>query len=272
MVRRNSIVGDNLIDKMFGNGGADHLFGVGGNDQLYGLAGDDYLSGGAGNDYLSGGDNNDTFFGGAGKDTMVGGAGNDSYYIQVGDGSDLVVELAGGGTNDRILSAISYSLAAGSGVEVLSTNNNAGTVAINLVGSNLANTIIGNNGTNVINGLGGNDLLYGGGGAVDYFVFASTPNTATNIDRIADWSSAGDLIFLDTTFYTNIGLGTIAATDFRSGAGATSALTATQNVIHNSTNGDLWYDSDGVGGVASVRFGSVGAGNPIFYYDFFGIA
>jgi Ca2+-binding RTX toxin-like protein len=65
--------------------------------------------------------------------------------------------------------------------------------------------------------------------------------------------------------------GFLAAAGFRSAAGATSALTSTQRVIHNASTGDLYYDSDGAGGAASVRFANIGAGQPVFYYDFFGI-
>ena len=268
-LQNDSITGNGAANALFGLSGDDQLFGAGGKDGLYGGDGNDYLSGGSEDDYLSGNDGNDRFFGGAGIDIMVGGAGDDEFYVQAGDGSDVIVEYAGQG-NDRILSEISYALAANSEVETLSTTQNIGTAAINLTGSGQANVIIGNNGVNILDGRGGNDILYGLGGT-DYFSFSTVPNGATNIDVIADFSSPDDLIFLDDAAFPGMAAGFLAAAGFRSAAGATSALTAAQRVIHNASTGDLYYDADGAGGAASVRFANIGAGQPVFYYDFFGI-
>ena len=268
--QNDALIGNGGLNQLFGFSGDDALYGLGGGDQLYGGAGNDYLSGGDQADYMSGGAGADTFFGGAGTDTIIGGAGDDKFYILAGDGGDIIVDYAGEG-NDRILSSISYSLSSGSEIETLSTDANIGTVAINLTGNTLNNSIIGNNGVNVLDGGLGNDTLYGLGGAVDYFAFSTVANTATNSDVIADWSSAGDLIFLDDAAFTGMAAGTLAVSAFLSGAGLTAAATAAQHVIVNTTNGDLWWDQDGVGGIASVRFASIGAGQAVFYYDFFGI-
>jgi hypothetical protein len=93
-------------------------------------------------------------------------------------------------------------------------------------------------------------------------------NTSDNVN-IAGWSSAGNLIFLDDAAFTGMAAGFLAA--FLSGAGLTSAATVAQRVIVNTVNGDLWWDQDGLGGIASVRFANIGAAHPIFNYDFFGI-
>jgi len=139
-------------DTFVGTGAVDRVSGGGGNDTIRGGSGDDQLDGGAGNDLLDGG---------AGLDTLAGGAGDDLYVV---DGAgDLVVELAGEG-NDRVLAMASHTLAAGAEVELLSAQNQGGTAALNLIGSDLANVIIGNDGTNALNGRGGNDTIYGLGG------------------------------------------------------------------------------------------------------------
>lgn len=52
-------------------------------DQLFGLAGNDTLNGGTGNDVLSGG---------LGADTLNGGTGNDTYFMDRGDGSDVITD------------------------------------------------------------------------------------------------------------------------------------------------------------------------------------
>ena len=266
---RDIILGTNGVNILQGNGGNDDLFGLVGADELYGGNGLDYLSGGSEADYLSGGADKDVFFGGAGIDTLVGGGGDDEFYISATDLSDIVNEVAGGG-NDRIFASVSYALGATSEVETIGTDSNVGVVAINLTGSDLANTVVGNNGSNILDGRGGNDLIYGLGG-VDYFTFSSVPNGATNIDTIADFVSADDLIFLDNPAFVGMAAGFLAASGFLSGAGLTSAATAAQRVIHNSTTGDLYYDQDGLGGLASVRFANIGAGTAVFYSDFFGI-
>ena len=266
---RDIILGTNGVNILQGNGGNDDLFGLVGADELYGGNGLDYLSGGSEADYLSGGADKDVFFGGAGIDTLVGGGGDDEFYISATDLSDIVNEVAGGG-NDRIFASVSYALGATSEVETIGTDSNVGVVAINLTGSDLANTVVGNNGSNILDGRGGNDLIYGLGG-VDYFTFSSVPNGATNIDTIADFVSADDLIFLDNPAFVGMAAGFLAASGFLSGAGLTSAATAAQRVIHNSTTGDLYYDQDGLGGLASVRFANIGAGTAVFNYDFFGI-
>ena len=135
----------------------------------------------------------------------------------------------------------------------------------------MRNIIIGNNGVNVLDGRYGNDIIYGLGGT-DYFAFSSVPAGADNIDVIADFVSADDLIFLDDVAYDFMPAGFLAAAAFLSGAGLTSAATTAQRVIHDSTTGDLYWDQDGAGGfLPSVRFANIGAGTAVFYYDFYGI-
>ena len=261
-----SMVGDGLIDIIFGNAGNDFLYGGNAADQLYGGDGLDYLSGGNDNDYLSGGADKDIFFGGGGVDIMTGGGGDDEYYIGATDLNDIIAELAGGG-NDRIFASVSYALGASSEVETIGTDNNSGTGAINLTGSDLANIVIGNNGVNILDGRGGNDIIYGLGGT-DYFAFSTAPNGASNIDTIVDFTSVDDIIFLDDAIFASLSPGTVAPVYFRSAAGAVSAAGA-ERIVHNSTTGDLYYDADGLGGVASVRFANIGAGTAVFNYDFF---
>ena len=86
--------GTYVNDTMFGWTGGDAIAGHGGNDSLYGEAGADTLHGGAGNDALIGGTGNDSLFGGLGSDT---------YVYNLGDGSDLVLELeSSAGDVDRV--------------------------------------------------------------------------------------------------------------------------------------------------------------------------
>lgn len=99
--------------------------------------------------------------GGAGNDVLIGGAGNDSYIVV--NAGDQVVEPAGQGS-DRVFAAADYVLTAGQSVEILSTDNDAGTAARALTGNELANLLIGNAGANMLTGGAGDDRLEGGAG------------------------------------------------------------------------------------------------------------
>ena len=150
------------------------------------------VNGGAGNDHIETGSAADTLNGGLGIDTLIGGNGNDTYVIDVL--GDVVTELLGGGTADRVKASASYALAAAANIEFLETTNAAGVAAINLTGNALAQTITGNAGANTLNGgldaladtlsgLGGNDT-YVINSASDVIVEAfAAVNAVTNADR-----------------------------------------------------------------------------------------
>jgi Ca2+-binding RTX toxin-like protein len=53
--------------------------------------------------------------------------------------------------------------------------------------------------------------------------------------------------------------GTLHAEDFYAAAGATKAHDATDRLIYNTTTGVLYYDADGLGGVAAVQVALLGA-------------
>jgi len=163
-----NLTGSALANTILGNAGVNVLSGGDGDDLLDGKDGNDILRGGADNDTLYGREGNDLLHGGTGGNYLAGGAGDDQYVIE--SGGDRIEEAAGQGS-DRAYASVSYALTAGASVEILSTDLNAGTAAINLTGNAFANTIIGNAGANVLNGLAGadlldgkegNDILYGG--------------------------------------------------------------------------------------------------------------
>ena len=94
------------------------------------------LDGRAGNDTLIGGAGNDTLNGGIGIDTMFGGLGNDTYFVD--NGADVVTENVGEGTADLVWASVSYTLAAGSEIEILRAN--AGATGLTLTGNEFAIT------------------------------------------------------------------------------------------------------------------------------------
>lgn len=123
------------------------------------------ISGGDLNDTLTGLAGTDTLVGGLGADTMVGGADSDVYFVD--DAGDVVTEVAGGGTADRVESDIDYTL--GAEVENLDLNNNAvlgrGNTLNNVINGNDAdNQLFGGAGLDTLNGDDGADVLDGGDG------------------------------------------------------------------------------------------------------------
>jgi parallel beta-helix repeat protein len=107
---------------------------------------------------LIGNDRDNILNGLAGEDRMEGGLGNDTYYVD--DTGDLVIEAAGEGLADHIITSVNYTISAN--VERITA---IGTGNLILTGNDLDNSLIGNAVANTLKGGAGNDLLNGGGGA-----------------------------------------------------------------------------------------------------------
>lgn len=160
-------------------------------------------------------------------DTLVGGAGNDTYVVD--DVNVVITETANNGTDTvstSVLSAFTLSAANVENLIYTGIGNFAGT------GSATANIITGGTGNDTLDGAAGNDTLIGGAGndtligntgvdsmtgglGTDTFVFvAGSSGTATNRDRIVDFtvgtdkidlSSFGALQFIGSGNFTTVG-------------------------------------------------------------------
>jgi len=139
--------------------------------------------------------------GGVGADTMLGGAGNDTYTVD--NGKDVVIELAGEGT-DQVNSAFTFTLS--DFVENLTltgSSDSAGTgnaLANKITGNAAPNaldggdgetndTLIGNEGDDTLDGGNGADSMSGGSGNDSYVVDDSgdkitESGPATDRDRV----------------------------------------------------------------------------------------
>jgi len=290
-----NLFGGEINDTIMGGGGIDYLFGRtgndildggtetdtlrgdGGNDTLIGGAGDDFLfgndgadtqRGGGGNDWIAGDNGNDTLSGEAGDDTMTGGAGIDTVSYQSGSTAGVTVNLATTAAQNT----------GGSGSDTLSEFER-------VTGSAYADRLTGTVGNNVLSGLGGNDTLTGSGGndtltasigndilrggagkdmltggtGLDKFDFIAALSATTNVDRITDFSVTDDQMRLDNDYFTaftqvNVALTTAA---FNKGAGMTTAQDASDRIIYNTTNGNLYYDADGTGAGTARLFATL---------------
>jgi Ca2+-binding RTX toxin-like protein len=170
--------------------------GAGGDDRLFGSGFFDSISGGFGNDLLDGKGGNDILNGGPGSDLLIGGFGDDQYFV---DSLDAIVEIAGQG-NDRVFASANFTLSNSAVVEVMSTNDNTGTLAINLTGNDLVNTIFGNFGDNTLDGQGGADVLVGFAGNDTYFV-----DNANDVINEAAGQGTADRVFTSVSYNLTLG-------------------------------------------------------------------
>ncbi len=190
-----TLVGDDLLNRIYAGKGDDRIYGYGGNDRL---------SGGPGNDIISGGDGNDMFL--AGDDT-----GNDRYVG--GPGNDLVTYAgAKAGVTINLATGVGNGTAAGLGTDTISGIERATGGAYNdtVIGDGYDNVLSGNGGNDTIDGGAGKDTLRGGvgldritgGAGADRFVFERGiefgGTTATTCDVVTDFSHAqGDTIVVN---------------------------------------------------------------------------
>jgi len=229
-----NLTGNELDNRLYGNGGVNQFVGGSGHDMIIGFGG---------------------------GDNMNGGAGDDAYYTFAAN--DVIVESAGNG-RDSVFSYTSFTLAADDDIEVLSTYSFGGTEAYNLTGNQLAQLVYGNAGNNILNGAGGLDYLNGFGGA-DTFAF-TTALGGGNIDTIGDMTAGLDKIALDDAIFTGVGaLGALNAVAFVVGS---AAADAGDRIVYNSATGALLFDADGIGGAAAVQFATLSAGLSLSASDF----
>jgi Ca2+-binding RTX toxin-like protein len=198
-------------------------------------------------------------------DTMTGLGGNDTYRVY--NSGDVIVEStsASGGTADRVAAAVDYALNTGVGIEIMTTNGSTGTSGIDLTGNALKQSITGNAGSNILDGKGGSDTLTGLGGK-DFFLFSSALG-ASNVDTITDFNPVDDTIRLENAIFTELTTtGVLSASLFKDNFLA--ARDADDRIIYNSNTGSLFYDADGLGGGAAVKFALLAPGLALTAADF----
>jgi Ca2+-binding RTX toxin-like protein len=238
------------VENLTGSAFADTLTGSNGVNVLNGGNGNDKLFGRNGNDTLNGGDGNDTLNGGAGNDTMTGGIGNDIYVVD--SQNDVIVEVAGGGTADKVTTTVSYTLAAGVDIEILTAV--AGSPGLALTGNEIANKIYGADGNDTLDGGGGIDLLVGKAGDDTYVV----DNTKDKVTEVV--GSGTDTVVASVGFTLGDNVENLALSGSGDIAGNGNALdnTITGNSGINRLSGLDGNDTVDGGGGADTIYGGLG--------------
>jgi Ca2+-binding RTX toxin-like protein len=168
------------------------------------------LLGHGGNDSLLGGAGNDSMDGGSGNNYLDGSAGND--LLQTNEGSAFML----GGAGDDTL------------VTVFNLGND------NLNGGEGNDQLLSGAGNDTLTGGAGNDRFYFYPGMVSSFA-------SMGVDIITDFTSGQDQMYLPSSVFS--GLTTI---NFANVTSDQLAASSSANIVYNLTNGNLFYNSDGV--------------------------
>ncbi|MGO4704412.1 putative Ig domain-containing protein [Microvirga sp. 2MCAF38] len=233
---------DIVLPKHFENliltGDATYGYGNSSNNVIHAASHGGVMLGYGGNDSIYGSEARDRLYGMTGNDRIYGGGGDD--YLVGNEGADTIY---GGAGND--------SIKGDSGNDVL--RGEAG-----------RDTIKGGDGRDVIFGGEGADRLYGGAGR-DTFVF-DTKLGRDQVDRIMDFNVADDTIRLSKAIFKKIGAkGLLDEKAFWTG---TAAHDADDRIIYDEKAGVLYYDPDGIGSKAQIKFAYIGTHLQLSYADF----
>jgi subtilisin-like proprotein convertase family protein len=123
-----------------------------------------------------------------------------------------------------------------------------------LFGLGGSDTLDGGSGNDALSGGLGNDTLTGGTGK-DLFIFNTTLGD-DNVDQVIGFNARDDTLQLENNgiFSALTRTGTLSADSFTIGAAATLA---TQRIIYDSSNGQVFYDADGSGAGAQMHFATL---------------
>jgi len=172
----------------------------------------------------------------------MGGAGADR--LNGGDGVDTVSYGGPGGAG-----GVTANLSTGKATDTFGSTDTLVTVE-NLQGSSNADLFQGDGNANNLSGFDGNDTLAGGGGndsldgnlGADTFRFAGAG--AATADFVYGFSHGSEHVQLDSTYFSVLAPGDLAAANFHIGA---AAVEADDYIVFNSGTGKLYYDADGSG-------------------------
>lgn len=123
-----------------------------------------------------------------------------------------------------------------------------------LNGTKTADRLVGKKGDDKLSGKLANDILTGGAGK-DIFVFDTKPGKK-NVDKITDFRVVDDSIHLENSIFKTLGkkTGMLKKAAFWVGA---KAHDASDRIVYDKKIGALYYDEDGSGRKAAVKFATI---------------
>ncbi len=156
------------------------------NNRIIGDGTANILKGGYGNDYLDGGSGIDTFEGGYGDDTFL-----------VDNLAEKITENAGQGSDWVQSASINLDLGTQTNWTGIENARLTGTSNLNLTGQGGNNHLVGNDGNNVLNGGVGIDTLEGGLGN-DTYIVDNSPDILIEVANQFDTAGKLKAGFIDT--------------------------------------------------------------------------
>ena len=90
-------------------------------------------------------------------------------------------------------------------------------------------------------------------------MFNSALVAGANIDTLTDFSASDDTLRLDADVFGAFTAGVaVTAAQYLAAPGATAAADGLQRLVFDTSSGSLYYDADGAGGVAAIKFAIFG--------------
>ena len=216
------------------------------------------LVGNSDDNHIIGNYGDNTIEGKGGVDTLEGLKGNDIYIVD--NAADVVVEITGEGTADRVMARVDYTLGKNVNIELFTTTNASGVTAINLTGNALAQEIIGNAGENTLkDGGSAGDTLRGMAGDDIYLVYSADT-------QIIEGSTQGaaDRVMSNVSF--TLGADVYVEQLTTTNASGNASIDLTGNALSQEITGNAGENTlkDG-GGAADVMKGLGGDDTYIVY-------
>ncbi|HLM38239.1 MAG TPA: M10 family metallopeptidase [Microvirga sp.] len=157
------------------------------------------------------------------------------------------------------------------GPDVVIERAQGGSGSDTLIGNSVDNRLKGMHGHDRLNAGSGNDALYGGAGndylrggdgndylkggkGKDHFIFNSAFSGGGDVDRISDFIAKDDTIRLDDKVVGGLKTGALSSARFCVGS---SAKDSKDRIIYDKGTGDLFYDPDGTGAAAQIKFATL---------------
>jgi VCBS repeat-containing protein len=195
---------------------------------------------------------------------IEGESGTDSFTCVVSDGSlsdEAVLTLTVQGSDEALTgTAGNNTLTGGRGADVLK----------GLAGNDV---VKGMDGNDTLHGGLGTDTLVGGTGSGSRDTFVFNTGLKSNVDKVTDFESKYDQIYLDDAVFAVLVKGTVAGTQITKSmfvANTSGQATAPNKaqLVYETDTGKLFYDKDGNGSAATVHFATLSGKPALSYLDF----